>query len=132
MTFVDTSALYALLDRDDAHHSEAARLWAELLRREEALLTSNYVLVESAALVQRRLGIDALRTLLGDLVPVVQVVWVDERLHDAACTALLASGRQDVSLVDWTSFEFMRRHGMRHAFAFDQDFWSLGFQPPVV
>jgi|GEM_PF-5082502 len=32
--FVDTSALYALLDRDDAHHADASAIWAHLLETE--------------------------------------------------------------------------------------------------
>ena len=132
MTFLDTSALYALLDRDDACHAEAARLWRWLLERDERLVTTNYVVVETVALVQRRLGLEAIRTLLDDVLPVVHVVWVDERLHDAACTALLASARPQASLVDWSSFEFMRRHGVRSAFAFHDDFRALGFQPPTA
>jgi predicted nucleic acid-binding protein len=129
VTFVDTSALYALLDRDDACHAEAAYVWRSLLQRDARLVTTNYVVVESVALVQRRLGLEAVRTLLDDVLPVVHVVWVDERLHDAGCTALLAAARPQVSLVDWTSFEFMRRNGLRNAFAFDDDFWALGFEP---
>lgn len=129
MTFVDTSALYALLDRGDASHSEAARVWRLLLERDESLVTTNYVVVECAALVQRRLGMEAVRALVDDVLPVIRVVWVDSQLHDAACTAMLAAGKPHVSLVDWTSFEFMRRQGARRAFAFDDDFWALGFEP---
>ena len=42
-------------------------------------------------------------------------------------TSLLASGRKDVSLVDWVSFELMRRAGISMAFAFDRDFAAQGF-----
>jgi predicted nucleic acid-binding protein len=129
LILVDTSALYALLDRDDAHHTQAAQTWHRLLDSDTALVTHNYVVVESTALVQRRLGPAALRALFDELLPVVRVLWVDEALHDAACTALMAAGRGDVSLVDWVSFEAMRRYGVTHAFAFDEHFWSHGFIP---
>ncbi|WP_018110958.1 type II toxin-antitoxin system VapC family toxin [Thermus igniterrae] len=125
--FVDTSALYALLDRDDEKHPEAAETLRRLLADQERLLTHTYVVVESAALVQRRLGPEAVRALCGDLLGVVRTLPVDEALHQEALTALLASGRKDVSLVDWTSFLFMRRHGLRKAFAFDAHFWEQGF-----
>ncbi|WP_117236896.1 type II toxin-antitoxin system VapC family toxin [Thermus sediminis] len=127
--FVDTSALYALLDRDDAHHQEAAQAFAELLRRRIPLHTHAYVVVESLALVQRRLGMEAARVLVHDLLGVVRVAPVDGELHQAALTATLASGRRDVSLVDWTSFLFMRRREMERAFAYDAHFWEQGFQP---
>jgi len=40
---------------------------------------------------------------------------------------MLAAGRRDVSLVDWTSFELMRQRGVDHAFAFDVDLDDQGF-----
>ncbi len=54
--FIDTSAFYALLDRDDANHKNASRIWKEILGNKNILVTSNYVLVESFALIQHRLG----------------------------------------------------------------------------
>jgi len=39
--FIDTSAFYALLDRDDAYHPRAKRAWTDLLKAEHALVTSN-------------------------------------------------------------------------------------------
>lgn len=129
MVFVDTSALYALLDRDDAHHLEAARAFQSLLARRVRLLTHAYVVVESLALVQRRLGMEAAKALALDLLGVVRVFPVDEALHQAALTALLASGRRDVSLVDWTSFLFMRQKGIEKALAYDGHFFEKGFQP---
>jgi len=107
VVFVDTSALYALLDRDDAHHREAAQVFAGLLRRRVPLHTHAYEVVESLALAQRRLGMEAARALVHDLLGVVRVAPVDEALHQAALTATLASGRRDVSLVDWASFLFI-------------------------
>jgi predicted nucleic acid-binding protein len=50
--FIDTSAIYALLDRDDIEHKKAKKIWIDLLHSENILLTSNYVLVESFALIQ--------------------------------------------------------------------------------
>jgi len=59
--FVDTSAFYALLDRDDRNHQKAKKKWAEILEATPALVTSNYVLVETLALLQSRLGLEAVR-----------------------------------------------------------------------
>jgi len=129
VVFVDTSALYALLDRDDAHHQEAAHTFAHLLRRRVRLHTHAYVVVESLALVQGRLGMEAARVLVHDLLGVVRVAPVDEGLHRAALTATLASGRREVSLVDWTSFLYMRQREIQMAFAYDNLFWEQGFKP---
>lgn len=126
-TLVDTSALYNLLDTGASHHAEAATVFEEMLDREDSLVTHNYVLVETTALVQRRLGIDAVRALVSDVLPVIDLNWVDDGTHRAAVAALLAAGHRSVSLVDWVSFELMRTLRIDRAFAFDADFGRQGF-----
>ena len=69
MIFVDTSALYAVLDRDDQNHPLAKSTWGTLLQEDEALIVTNYVVVETTALVQHRLGMAAVRVLCGDVLP---------------------------------------------------------------
>jgi predicted nucleic acid-binding protein len=126
--FVDRSALYALLDRDDANHEQARAVWLELRRRREPLLTHNYVLVETVALAQRRLGVEAVRALRDGLLPLVHSVWVEQELHQRALAATIASRLRNVSLVDWISFEVTRLRGCRAAFAFDDDFAEEGIE----
>jgi uncharacterized protein len=123
--FVDTSAIYALLDRSDANHTAAADALPGL--RDRQALTHNYVVVESVALTQARLGIDAVRRLLDDLLPIFELRFVSPELHASAVAALLAAGVRDVSLVDRVSFELMRRTGITEAFAFDRHFEQEGF-----
>lgn len=126
--FLDTSALLAVLNRDDEHHEKAAEAWKRLLGEEWRLTTSSYVLVETFALCQSRLGITAVRTLQNDIVPLLDVVWVDGTLHQAAAAAVLAAGKRKLSLVDCVSFEAMRTRGLTHAFAFDRHFAEQGFE----
>jgi uncharacterized protein len=90
-------------------------------------VTSNYVLLETTALVQKRLGFDAVTTLHADVLPVVQVEWMDPALHQAAAAILITMRRRDLSLVDCTSFELMRRLGLRAVFGFDRHFAEQGF-----
>ena len=127
MVFVDTSALFAILDADDLNHVHAKDTWARLLTDEEELVSTNYVLVETFALVQRRLGMEAVKTLQADIVPVLKVEWIDAFKHSSAINNLLAAGNRQVSLVDWISFGIMQRLGIQTAFAFDQDFKTQGF-----
>jgi len=54
--FIDTSALYALLDADDRNNISSGEVWKYLVSCDETLLVTNYVIVEVSALVQRRLG----------------------------------------------------------------------------
>ncbi len=126
MTFVDTSALLAFLDRDAARHEAVVASMTEILRGGRAL-THNYVLVETEALAHRRLGARVARRLLEDVVPALEIVWVDRDLHETAVVAHLGSLRRQSSLVDHVSFAVMRERGLRSALALDRDFAREGF-----
>lgn len=124
--FVDTSAIYALLDEDDAHHAEAS----DVLRRLEGieLVSHAFVVVEASALVGSRLPWEASVRLLDGILPVIAVEAVDAGLWAAAADSYRLSGSARISLVDRTSFAFMRGRGIRRAFAFDEDFVHEGFE----
>jgi predicted nucleic acid-binding protein len=128
MIFVDTSALYAVLDRDDQNHPLAKSTWGTLLQGDDALIVTNYVVVETTALVQHRLGMEAVRVLCGDVLPAIDVHWIGEDEHMHAQNALLAADRRRISLVDCSSFHVMRRRMVRTAFAFDPHFGEQGFE----
>lgn len=125
--FVDTSALIALLDASDAKHAACAKEWKRLLTADVAFVTSNYVIVETNAIVQRRLGMEAVRSLTVDFLPLLSVDWVDEPVHAAGHAAMLTANRKQLSLVDCVSFEIMRRRDLSTAFALDDDFEDQGF-----
>ena len=72
--FVDTSAFYAVLDADDEEHLAATRAWERLVKSEEALFTSNYVLVETLAILQNRLGVEAVRAFEDAVAPLLRVL----------------------------------------------------------
>jgi len=126
MIFVDTSALYALMDADDQHHARARDAWVEWLEQPVQFLTTNYVLLESIALIQRRIGMEAARQFEEELAPVLLVHWVDAELHHIASRMMLAVGRRDLSLVDCTNIELMRHLGHQAIFAFDRHYAEQG------
>ena len=126
--FVDTSALLAMLDADESSHRRCADAWTRLVTDDERLVTSSYVVVEVFALVQRRLGLDAVRALETSVMPLVQVLRVEEEIHRRAISALLAASRKKLSLVDCASFELMREYGIRSAFTLDRHFSDQGFE----
>jgi predicted nucleic acid-binding protein len=126
--FVDTSAFLAVLDASDARHAAAKARWEQVVGGGDVLVSHNYVLVETLAVVSRRLGIQAARVFTQDIVPILRLVWVTPEVHEAAASAFLIAGRKELSLVDCVSFEVMRRTGMRTAFAFDRHFRDCGFE----
>lgn len=125
--FVDTSAFYAVLDKSDANHNSAAKIWRGLLERDAALITSNYVVVECFALMQNRLGKNATRVFQDDILPLVSIHWVCQNDHLRGVSAFLSTSRRKLSLVDCVSFVIMRDLGLKDVFCFDKDFEKKGF-----
>lgn len=126
--FVDTSAIVAALNPEDGHGNAAVRAWTELLRGHTSLITTNYVIVEALAVVRGRLGAGAVRALIEEIFPLLRVEWVEEETHARSLSALIAADRRGPSMVDFTSFEVMRRFGIRSAFTFDRHFRQFGFE----
>jgi predicted nucleic acid-binding protein len=116
------------LDEDEATHLRARATWADLLDRGISPVTSNYVLVETAAVIQRRLGLQALRKFLDGLAPVLDVVWVSEAQHRLGMNAALIADRRKLSVVDCISFLIMRERRVATAFTFDEHFREQGFK----
>jgi predicted nucleic acid-binding protein len=52
--YIDTSALLAILNPNDAMHPPAREMWQALLEAEAVLICSNYVLVLKSAISSRR------------------------------------------------------------------------------
>ena len=124
--FVDTSALMALLDAEDRWHPEASAT-LDWLRRSTDLVTTNYVQIETLAVVRRRLGREAATLLLDAFFPVLSVIWVSPQTHAAAVAAYRIGGGA-ASVVDEVSFGVMRSGGISEAFAYDDDFDRAGFK----
>jgi predicted nucleic acid-binding protein len=125
LIFFDSSAAYALADLGDPNHAKARALY-EGLPSGQGLLTHNYVVVESFALLQRRMGALAALRAAEDLHR-LEVVWVDRDMHAEALARLSRKKRRHASLVDEISFLVMRERGIDTAFAFDSDFEREGF-----
>ena len=126
--FVDTSAFLAVLAADDEYHATAAAIWRQLVTDEEPLVTNNYVLVETLALLQRRIGLNAVHAFQAKIVPSLMIRWIDESQHHQATLSVLNANRRQLSLVDCASFQTMRQDSIARAFTFDQHFAEQGFE----
>ena len=125
---VDTSAFHAVLDRSDNNHTKAAQYWEKIINKGDVLLCHNYILVETSALILRRLGMEAIRVFEQDIIPILRIIWITKEVHSAAVSAHIMADRRTLSLVDCISFEVMRRTGLRKAFAFDRHFRDYGYE----
>ena len=126
--FVDTSALYALISTQDQKIKIAVQTWESSLERADPLFTNNYVLVESFTLIQSRLGLDFVRALQTNIVPFLEIDWIGEQQHTSSVNNVFTANRRQLSLVDCSCFETMRRLGIEKVFTFDEHFREQGFE----
>ena len=130
--FLDTSALAAIEDLDDANHKKALE-FREKMRRGEtpfrSLYTSNYIIDETLTLVRFHCGHGvaiALRKAL-DASTTVRVLWMTEHLEKTAWKLFQDYSDKEYSFTDCTSFAVMDAEGIRNAFTFDEHFSQHGY-----
>ncbi len=129
-TYLDTSGILAYMDADDRCHDQALQAWREVISGSSRFLMTEYVRLECWSLIQRRLGIDAVRDFYQTILPLCTVESVDENLFDLLARQVLLTGLRQLSLVDLSSFECMQRRGLQRALAFYGDFADRGFATP--
>jgi predicted nucleic acid-binding protein len=120
--FVDTSGFYACLDRTDPFYPAALAAFERAEKKGWTLVTTNYVTHETWALVQRRLGWEAVETFLNDLLPRCTIQWVDENLHQLGAARCRQVRERRYSLTDAISLECMAQKKIVEAIAQDDHF----------
>jgi len=120
----DSSAILALLDADDADHTYAAEIAADLASERRPSFITNYIEVETHALLLRKLGRALAREwLLAGGLPVVRASPDEE---SAARQLLERYSDKDWSLCDSISFSVIASRGVGVAFSFDRHFAQFG------
>ena len=125
--FIDSSAFLAMNDVTDLFFQRAQRTWQDLLEGDRTLVTNNYILLESIALIQRRVGLEAVEIIQTQIVPFLEIDWVNQELHDSLVRKMLKTNRRALSLFDHSAFDSMRRLGIQTVFTFDEHFREQGF-----
>ena len=127
MIYVDTSAFYAYLSREDPDHGKVVEAVRACLEADSALVASSYVIAETMGLVQHRLGLASLTRFVEDMLPLVQVQWIAAGEHDAAWRLLARVKKRSFTIVDASTAVLMQRDGVNRILALDPEFRRLGF-----
>lgn len=69
--FVDTSAFLAIMNADDQYHAQARGIFQHLIETTSWMTTTNYVVVETVAILQARKGLEPVRDLIDNLLPMI-------------------------------------------------------------
>jgi len=128
--FVDTSGLYALVDRKDAHHATARAVVERLLRAGRRLVATDYVLAETVNLANARSGTRvAIRVL--DLIEQsagIRIEWIGTSRFDITKVFFRRYADHSYSFTDCTSFVLMRELKLSQALTTDHHFSQAGFE----
>lgn len=120
----DSSAILALVDADDADHGRAVAAARRIAAEARPSFITNYVEVETHALLLRKLGRTLAREwLLSGGLPVLRVLPQEE---ERAKAILVRHADKDWSLCDAISFAVAELRGVRSAFSFDHHFRQYG------
>lgn len=128
--FVDTSAWYGFIRKDDPNHGKIAKV---LRAWESRLVTTNYVFDETVTLVRARAG-HALAVQVGEVLmdpSLVELSRITSEDEENAWNLFVKYKDQDFSFTDCTSFAVMRRLAMETALTTDHHFRLIGFESAI-
>lgn len=128
--FVDTSGLYALVDKKDANFEAAKDEVGKVTRAGQRLVVTDYIIDEAVTLAKARSGARvALRIL--DLIEQsvgIRVERIDLGRFDEAKAFFRRHADHDYSFTDCSSFVLMRELGLGQALTSDRHFSEAGFE----
>ncbi len=128
--FVDTSGFYAFLDPTDPCNGQARDCFTRAFAEGWELVTTNYVVHETWALIQARLGWDAVDAWSAQMLPKCRVDWIDQRLHDLGAARCAQARERGLSLTDCITLSVMQARALREAIVFDRHFAGEGISLP--
>jgi predicted nucleic acid-binding protein len=127
--FVDSGAWIALLQESDTHHIAALAVRGRLVQQRTRLITTNFVVAETHALLLRAGYAPAVAFLrkmtAGQMATVIRAETEDEA---AAREIIYQYTDKKYSLADAISFAVMARLGITRAWSYDQHFKQCGWQ----
>lgn len=129
--FVDTSGLYAWVNKNDPWHQSMCALPADDNTR---LVLSDYIVDEACSLfVARKIPHQRRRLFhLLDHSAILQLEWINPELFAEARDWMLRYEDQTLSFTDCTSFACMKKLGIDEAASTDRHFRTAGFTPLFV
>jgi len=132
--FVDTGGFYALVSADDPSHKKAIAIREEASRTKRRAVSTDYVLDETATLLQAR----GLKKRLEEFLRMIEtsqalsMEWMTPDRFAAMRKFILKHLDQEFSFTDCASFVVMKELRLAEALATDKHFRIAGFNPLLL
>lgn len=128
--FIDTSFFKGLIDLKDDFHGVSVKVWEQIHKDLNPLVTSNFILDETFTLVRVRCGLNTAidlreRFLAGTRRIKIARIQIND---EAEAWNWFNHQWKDLSFTDCTSFAVMKRLGITKAATFDDHFGKAGFE----
>lgn len=126
--FVDANYFIALFNPEDALHKKAREITSTIETASYHFVTSNFIFLEAVTVLSQRRGKDVARDaglhLRSD--PHIQIIHVDETLHQDAWNIFQRLPEKNISFVDCATVAVMRTEHITQLLTFDTtDFRKL-------
>ena len=126
---VDTSALFALMNPDDEHHSSAVKIHNRLISSNSALILPNFILSETHTILNKRLGPKVARDFLNAALQDFEIERVTLEDEWSAHAMLQNTSRsKNLSYFDAAAVAMAQRLGIHNVFSFDRHFFLMGLK----
>jgi len=129
--FVDSAAWIAMAKKNDINHEKASKYFKTLLAQNALLITSNYVINESANRILYDLDHSKAIKFI-DLIEdarknnFLKITWADEKLEAQAIDIFKKYGEHKISTIDIISFCICKNLDVDVVFTFDRHFNIMG------
>ena len=132
--FLDTSGFYALLVKSDPFHPQAKEWMSKAARVQQRLLTSDYILDETATLLKARGLVHQLSPLFELIAEshALRIEWTEKDYFEKARIYFLKYQDQNFSFTDCVSFIVMHEFKITEVLTKDLDFRIAGFSPILI
>ncbi|HEY1719209.1 MAG TPA: PIN domain-containing protein [Verrucomicrobiae bacterium] len=132
--FMDTGGFVALLSAEEASHEKASAVMEEASRDHRSVVTTDYVLDETATLLRARRLTKHLKEFLQltETSQALNIEWMTPDRFAAARTFMLKHLDQEFSFTDCASFVVMKELRLMDVLATDKHFRIAGFNPLLL
>lgn len=118
---VDSDAFVGLLLEKDAHHERCAELFAGIASQQVSIVTTSFVVAETATVLSHRVGQDLARVFLDEVIEQGRfpTVFVTEAMQQQALEIFKMQESRGTSMTDCVNVAIMRQLQISTIFSFD-------------
>lgn len=118
---VDSDAFVGLLVKKDGHHEESSQLFSEIAAQGLSIITTSFVIAETATVLSHRVGQELARIFLDEVIEQGKfpTIFVTESLQQQATMLFKEQEDRGTSMTDCVNVALMRQLQLSTIFSFD-------------